>query len=99
MGAPTPDRLVATMTHRVGAAFAQYNVSKERIAAFKRNIDEHGFPLLMRTLFPEAQLPAAPQQGEPDKEASPPPAGPDDASPDKPGEDTPGPAKPSPEKQ
>ena len=57
MGAPTPDMLATTMAHRVGAAFAQYKVPKERIAEFKRNIDEHGFPLFFKTLFPDAKMP------------------------------------------
>lgn len=102
MGAPSPERLVTTMTHRVGAAFAQYNVSKERIAQFKRNIDEHGFPLLMRTLFPEMKQPGAPQKPDAEKEtapsANPGGAGPDQPMPDKPGPDMPNPDKPSPDK-
>jgi len=52
MGAPTPEALAATMSRRVGAAFNQYKVPKERIAEFKRNIDEHGFPLFFQKLFP-----------------------------------------------
>lgn len=58
MGAPTPQMLAETMARRVGAAFGQYNVSKERIAEFKRNIDQHGFPLFFKTLFPDTKLPA-----------------------------------------
>jgi hypothetical protein len=57
MGAPTPQVLTSTMLQRVGASFAQYNVSKERIAEFKKNIDEHGFPLFFKTLFPDAKMP------------------------------------------
>ncbi|HWK34190.1 MAG TPA: hypothetical protein VNR51_10985 [Hyphomicrobium sp.] len=97
MGAPSPERLVATMTHRVGAAFAQYNVSKERIAEFKRNIDEHGFPLLMRTLFPEMKSPEPPQKPGLEKEGTP-AAKPDRASPDAPSPDTPTPDQPSADK-
>jgi len=108
MGAPSPERLVASMTHRVGAAFAQYNVSKERIAQFKRNIDEHGFPLLMRTLFPEMKMPDEAPKPEAEKGTSP-SSKPDDAStgqpspdkqgPDTPTLDTPSPDQPSPDKQ
>jgi hypothetical protein len=57
MGAPTPEMLAATMARRVGAAFAQYKIPKEQIAALKRNIDEHGFPLFFQTLFPDAKMP------------------------------------------
>jgi hypothetical protein len=57
MGAPSPQMLAETMARRVGAAFAQYKVPKERIAEFKRNVDEHGFPLLFKTLFPNVKPP------------------------------------------
>jgi hypothetical protein len=57
MGAPTPQVLTSTMLQRVGSSFAQYNVSKERVAEFKKNIDEHGFPLFFKTLFPDAKMP------------------------------------------
>ena len=97
MGAPSPERLVTSMTHRVGAAFAQYNVSKERIAEFKRNIDEHGFPLLMRMLFPEMKLPDGAQKPETEQGASP-ATKPDDASPDQPSPDQPSPGQPTPDK-
>lgn len=61
MGAPTPGMLAETMSRRVGAAFAQYKISKERIAEFKRVVDQEGFPLFFRTLFPEAkQMPPRP---------------------------------------
>ena len=32
-------------------------ISKERIAEFKKNIDEHGFPLFFQSLFPDAKMP------------------------------------------
>ena len=35
-GAPTPKMLVETMSRRVGAAFGQYKVPKEKIVAFQR---------------------------------------------------------------
>lgn len=57
MGAPTPDLLAETMNRRVGAAFAQYKVTGERVAEFKKNVDEQGFPLFFQALFPDAKLP------------------------------------------
>jgi hypothetical protein len=57
MGAPTVQVLTSSMLQRVGASFDQYNVSKERIAEFKKNIDEHGFPLFFKALFPDAKMP------------------------------------------
>ena len=44
------------MGRRVGAAFAKYKIPGDK-AAFKRNVDEHGFPLFFQSLFPEAKLP------------------------------------------
>lgn len=70
MGAPSPGMLAQTMTRRVGAAFAQYKIPKERIAEFKRNVDQHAFPLFFKTLFPDAKVPA------------PPPSSPDATSPE-----------------
>jgi hypothetical protein len=57
MGAPTPEMLAESMGRRVGAAFAKYKIPGDKIAAFKRNVDEHGFPLFFQSLFPEAKLP------------------------------------------
>lgn len=57
MRAPSPEMLAGTMARRVGAAFAQYNISKEQIAEFKRNVDEQGFPLFFKTLFPGSKAP------------------------------------------
>jgi hypothetical protein len=82
MGAPTPQVLTATMLQRVGSSFAQYNVSKERIAEFKKNIDEHGFPLFFKTLFPDAKMPVpnlGPGPGDKPPGEPPPAAKPDTA--------------------
>lgn len=69
MGMPTPHMLAETMARRVGAAFGQYNVSKERIAEFKRNVDQHGFPLFFKTLFPDAKLPVPNLSSQPEPDA------------------------------
>jgi hypothetical protein len=97
MGAPTVQVLTQSMLQRVGASFGQYNVSKERIAEFKKNIDEHGFPLFFRTLFPDAKMPVpnlGPGAGGPPP-ADPPAAKPDDKPAEKPA-DTKPPEKKSP---
>jgi hypothetical protein len=57
MRAPSPAMLSDTMARRVGAAFAQYKITKEQIAEFKHNVDEQGFPVFFRALFPDAKLP------------------------------------------
>jgi hypothetical protein len=56
-GAPSPQMIVATMQRRVGSAFAQYKIPKERIAQLQRVIDEHGFPLFFSTVFPGTKPP------------------------------------------
>ena len=57
MGAPTPELLAQTMGERVEAAFASYKVPKARVEAFKKVVDEHGFPVFFRALFPNVQMP------------------------------------------
>jgi hypothetical protein len=57
MGAPTPKLLAKTMGERVAAAFASYKVPKARVEAFKKAVDEHGFPVFFRALFPSMQMP------------------------------------------
>jgi hypothetical protein len=57
MGAPTPEMLADAMGKRVTAAFATYDVPPVRVAAFKRLVDEHGFPVFFQALFPETKVP------------------------------------------
>ncbi|MDP1640066.1 MAG: hypothetical protein Q8L61_04025 [Hyphomicrobium sp.] len=56
-GAPSPQMLADSMQRRVGAAFGKYKVTPEQIATFKKNVDEHGFPLFFQSLFPDAKMP------------------------------------------
>jgi hypothetical protein len=56
-GAPSPQMLAESMGRRVGAAFSKYKISPDQIATFKRNVDEHGFPLFFQALFPDAKMP------------------------------------------
>lgn len=57
IGAPTPDVLAQTMGERVAQAFATYDVPAARAEAFKKLVDEHGFPVFFKTLFPDAKVP------------------------------------------
>jgi hypothetical protein len=57
MGAPTPEMLAQSMGKRVTAAFATYDVPPVRVAAFKKIVDEHGFPVFFQALFPETEVP------------------------------------------
>lgn len=82
MGAPTPQMLAGTMMRRVGAAFGQYKISKERVAEFKRNVDEQGFPLFFQTLFPGVKVPQL-EQAPPAAAPAPPAAAPEQSAPEK----------------
>jgi hypothetical protein len=56
-GAPTPQMLSESMGRRVGAAFGKYKITPQQVATFKKNVDEHGFPLFFQALFPDAKMP------------------------------------------
>jgi hypothetical protein len=58
MGAPTPELLADAFGKRVTAAFATYKLPIERVEAFKKLVDEHGFPVFFQALFPTAQVPS-----------------------------------------
>ena len=82
MGAPSPAMLASTMSRRVGAAFGQYKIPPERIAEFKRAVDEQGFPLFFKTLFPDAKPPLPQLSPQPSPQgATPDPATPSNADP------------------
>ncbi len=66
MGAPTPQLLAETMGQRIAAAFATYDVPKKRAEAFKKLVDEHGFPVFFKALFPGVDMPV-PKDGLPSK--------------------------------
>ena len=57
MGAPTPEMLAETMGKRVADAFATYEVPAARVEVFKKLVDEHGFPVFFRALFPGVEMP------------------------------------------
>ncbi len=57
MGAPSPQLLAKTMGKRVAAAFANYGVPVKRVKAFKKLVDEEGFPVFFKALFPGVDMP------------------------------------------
>jgi len=57
MGAPTPQVLAQSMGKRITAAFAAYDVPVEHVEAFKKLVDEHGFPVFFQALFPDTKVP------------------------------------------
>jgi len=67
MGAPTPRLLAESMGKRITAAFATYDVPVARIKAFKKLVDEHGFPIFFKALFPGVDMPV-PKHGLPSKD-------------------------------
>ncbi len=67
MGAPTPQLLAETMGRRIATAFASYDVPTARVKAFKKLVDEHGFPLFFKALFPGVDMPV-PKLGLPSKD-------------------------------
>jgi hypothetical protein len=57
MGAPSPEMLSQSMGQRVTEAFATYDVPPVRVAAFKKLVDEQGFPIFFQALFPDVKVP------------------------------------------
>jgi hypothetical protein len=72
MGAPEPRLLAQSMGQRITAAFATYKVPVARVETFKKIVDEDGFPVFFKVLFPGAEVPninrgPAPDQKTPEK--------------------------------
>lgn len=57
--APSPQALADSMGRRIVAAFSQYKVSVAYAEDFKKLVDVHGFPVFMKTIFPDANIPNA----------------------------------------
>jgi hypothetical protein len=64
MGAPTPAALADAMGRRVVAALAQYKMPAEYGDGLKKLVDEHGVPVFLQVVFPEAikELQQAPRK-------------------------------------
>lgn len=54
MGAPTADAIAQAMGRRVVAAFGQYKVGTVEAEAFRAEVDKHGFPVFLKTVFPNS---------------------------------------------
>ena len=52
MGAPAPRQLAQSMGQRITAAFATYKIPVARVEKFKKVVDEDGFPVFFKALFP-----------------------------------------------
>jgi len=56
-GVPSPQMLADAMGQRITAAFASYKMPLSYVEDFKKLVDEHGFPLFYKRLFPGANMP------------------------------------------
>jgi hypothetical protein len=57
MGAPEPKLLAQSMGQRITAAFATYKIPVARVEKFKKIVDEDGFPVFFKALFPGVEVP------------------------------------------
>ncbi|MCP4779810.1 MAG: hypothetical protein GY877_03430 [Hyphomicrobium sp.] len=56
-GAPSSQMLAGAMGQRITAAFANYKMPVSYVEVFKKLVDEYGFPLFYKTLFPGSKAP------------------------------------------
>jgi hypothetical protein len=54
LGVPSPQMLAQSMGQRVSAAFGQYRKSQAYADNVKKLVDEHGLPVFLAIVFPEA---------------------------------------------
>lgn len=54
LGVPSPQQLASSMGQRVSTAFRHYKKSQAYADTLKRLVDEHGFPVFIAIVFPEA---------------------------------------------
>ncbi len=54
MGVPSPDQLARSMQTRVANAFGQYGKSQAYADNLRQLVDEHGAPVFLSHIFPEA---------------------------------------------
>lgn len=69
LGMPTPQMLADTMGKRIVTAFRSYDVPVEEVKAFKKLVDEQGFPVFFKALFPNSKVPEI-KDDEPNSDAS-----------------------------
>ncbi len=67
-GAPSPQLLADAMGQRITSAFANYKMPVAYVEGFKKLVDEHGFPLFYKTLFPKSKMPPRNNQSPPEAE-------------------------------
>lgn len=58
--APSAPELAEAMGKRVVAAFSQYKIPVAYAGDFKKLVDQHGFPVFLALVFPDAKVPTSP---------------------------------------
>lgn len=53
-GVPSPQQLADSMGHRISTAFTHYKKSQAYADEVKRLVDQHGLPIFLAIVFPEA---------------------------------------------
>jgi hypothetical protein len=64
LGAPTAELLAQSLGHRIVAAFSQYKVSVADAESFKAEVDTHGLPVFLKTVFPNAEAERAAREAD-----------------------------------
>ena len=57
LGSPSATELAEGMGRRVVAAFSQYKIPASYAGPFKKLVDQHGFPVFLAMVFPNARPP------------------------------------------
>lgn len=60
LNAPSAPQLADAMGRRVVAAFTQYKIPVSYAGDFKKLVDQHGFPVFLALVFPNAKVPVSP---------------------------------------
>jgi len=53
-GSPSVPQLQAALNHRLGSAYATYNIPPTEAEALKKIVDTHGMPVFLKIVFPKA---------------------------------------------
>lgn len=60
LGSPSAPQLADAMGKRFVSAFSQYKIPVAYVKDFKALVDQHGFPIFLAAVFPNAKIPTSP---------------------------------------
>jgi hypothetical protein len=63
MGSPSPGDLKVSLSRRVAAAYLQYKIPISYAGDFEKLVEQHGFPVFLSMVFPNAKVPVNPVPG------------------------------------